>query len=268
MSIPLITAKPTPFASYQGRGHERRAMPWEALCLLRRHGPVTTDPFGVRLRSCQTRWLCWRGMTNLWPGQDAGSPHDLVDLPSYISGYVDGEGCFTVSISPRPALLVRWEVRPSISVSQNGDRSEVLLAMQRYFGCGTLRPDRSDRTLKWEVRSLPLLLARIVPHFRRYPMWSGKQRDFELFADVCQRMARREHRCVSGLTEIVRLAGRMNPSGKRGYLPEAILRSLVGDEGIVCPSGNRGSRRSSDLHEWRNDLGTVSTTDSAKLHYE
>ena len=27
-------------------------------------------------------------------------------------------------------------------------------------------------------------------------------------------------------------------------------------------------RVSSDLHEWRNDFSTVSTTDSAKLHYE
>ena len=65
----------------------------------------------------------------------------MVDLPSYISGYVDGEGCFTVSISPRPTLRVGWEVRPSVSVSQNGDRSEVLLAIQEYFGCGTLRRD-------------------------------------------------------------------------------------------------------------------------------
>src|SRR5436190_23910402 len=92
---------------------------------------------------------------NLRLGQDAGSPFNTVDLPSYISGYVDGEGCFTVSISPRRTLRVGWEVRPSLSVSQNGDRSEVLRDLQRYFGCGTLRPDRSDKTLKWEVRSLP-----------------------------------------------------------------------------------------------------------------
>jgi LAGLIDADG endonuclease len=206
-------------------------------------------------------------MANLRPGQDAGSRNTLVDLPSYISGYVDGEGCFTVSISPRPRLSVGWEVRPSISVSQNGDRSQVLLEIQRYFGCGTIRPDRSDRTLKWEVRSLPLLRAKIVPHFCRYPMRSGKQNDFELFANVCERMARGEHLQVDGLKEIVRLAGRMNPSGKRGYLPESILEALR-DEGIVCPPGNRGMRRSSDLHEWRNDLGTVSTRDSAKLQYE
>ena len=166
-------------------------------------------------------------MANLEPGQDAGSRGECkVDLPSYISGYVDGEGCFTVSISPRPTLRVGWEVRPSLSVSQNGDRSEVLLAIQRYFGCGTLRPDRSDRTLKWEVRSLQLLLSMVVPHFRYYPLQSGKRRDFELFADICERMARGEHRSAEGLAEIVRLAGQMNPSGKRGYLPETILQAL------------------------------------------
>ena len=69
-------------------------------------------------------------MANLWLGQDAGSWHGQVDLGSYISGYVDGEGCFTVSISPRPTLLAGWEVRPSLSVSQNGDRAEVLLLIQ------------------------------------------------------------------------------------------------------------------------------------------
>jgi len=193
---------------------------------------------------------------------------NTVDLPSYISGYVDGEGCFTVSISPRPTLVVGWEVRPSLSVSQNGDRSEVLLLMQQYFGCGRLRPDRSDRTIKWETRSLSTIVQSVIPHFRRYPLLSGKQRDFELFAEICECMARGSHLTAPGLRVIVTLAGQMNPSGKRGYLPEEILRSLDGDEGIVCPPGNRGLRRSSDLHEWRNDLATVSTRDSAKLQYE
>jgi LAGLIDADG DNA endonuclease family protein len=166
-------------------------------------------------------------VANLGSAQYAGSQQGLVDLPSYISGYVDGEGCFTVSISPRSTLLVGWEVRPSISVSQNGERSEVLLAIQQHFGCGTLRPDRSDRTLKWEVRSLPLIVDRIIPHFKRYPLQSGKHRDFELFADICERMARGEHRTTDGLREIVGRASRMNPSGKRGYLPETILKSVL-----------------------------------------
>jgi len=165
-------------------------------------------------------------VANLQLGQYAGSLQ-RVDVPSYISGYVDGEGCFTVSISPRPTIRVGWEVRPSLSVSQNGDRSEVLLLMQQYFGCGTIRPDRSDRTLKWEVRSLPLLSAWIIPHFENYPLLSGKRRDFELFAHICERMERKEHLTCAGLQEIVRMAACMNPSGKRGYNASEIIDDLV-----------------------------------------
>ena len=123
-------------------------------------------------------------------------------------------------------MVVGWEVRPSLSVSQNADRSEVLEVMQEYFGCGTLRPDRSDKTLKWEVRSLPLLVERIIPHFKAYPLLSGKFRDFELFADICERMERRTHLTTTGLQEIVRLAGQMNPSGTRGYAPARIIETL------------------------------------------
>jgi hypothetical protein len=76
---------------------------------------------------------------------DAGPWHSREFLSAYVSGYADGEGCFTVSISPRAKLNVGWEVRPSFSVSQNGDRAEVLHALQAYFGCGRIRPDRSER---------------------------------------------------------------------------------------------------------------------------
>jgi hypothetical protein len=149
-----------------------------------------------------------------------------VDLPSYISGYIDGEGCFNVSIAPRPTLRVGWEVRPSLSVSQNGDRAEVLLLIQEYFGCGTLRPDRSDSTLKWEIRSLPIILERVIPHFDAHPLLSGKQRDAELFGHVVRRMADGEHRRPAGLAAIVRLVSAMNPSGVRRYNADRILNSI------------------------------------------
>ncbi len=186
-------------------------------------------------------------------------------LSAYISGYADGEGCFTVSISPRAKLRVGWEVRPSFSVSQNGDRAEVLHVIQAYFGCGSIRPDRSDRTLKWETRRLDDLVGRVVPHFERWPLLSRKRRDFERFASVCRLAAAGAHRSRAGLIEIVEIAREMNPSGKRRYDAEAILTSLRQGEGIVCASGNGGITRSSDLHEWRNDLGAVSSRDPVKL---
>ena len=155
-------------------------------------------------------------------------------------------------------------MRPSLSVSQNGDRAEVLYAIEAFFGCGSIRPDRSDRTLKWETRRLEDILERVVPHFEQWPLMSGKQGDFERFAAVCRLMAAGSHRSREGFIRIVELARDMNPSGKRRYDASAILRQLQGEE-IVCASGDGGETRSSDLHEWRNDLGAVSTRDPVKL---
>src|SRR5947199_10631922 len=119
-----------------------------------RHGPVTTAFPSVASAVEAAPVLSHhvpsvRGVTNLWPGQDAGSQQG-VDLASYISGYVDGEGCFNVSLSPRPTEMVGWEVRPSFSVSQNGDRAAVLTMLQQHFSCGTIPPDRRAKTVEWK----------------------------------------------------------------------------------------------------------------------
>lgn len=163
-----------------------------------------------------------------------------MDVPSYISGYVDGEGCFTVSFSPRPALRVGWEVRPSFSVSQNADRSEVLTLMQRHFGCGTIRPDRSDRTLKFEVRSIDDLVTRIVPHFDAFPLLSGKAKDFQRFAQVCKLVRAGAHLTVPGFRQVVDLALGMNVSGRRRFTLERLI-GPSGSEVIVSATSNGGS---------------------------
>ena len=60
---------------------------------------------------------------------DAGPLVSREFLSAYLSGYADGEGCFSISIAPRATLAVGWEVRPSFSVSQNQGRAEVLHAL-------------------------------------------------------------------------------------------------------------------------------------------
>jgi hypothetical protein len=146
-----------------------------------------------------------------------------MDLRAYFAGFVDGEGCFTVSFSPRSRLLIGWEVRPSFSVSQNADRAEVLSLMREYFRCGSIRPDRSDKTLKYEVRSLNDLVERIIPFFEANPLLSSKHRDFERFAEVCTLVRNQAHRTEPGLRQIVTLAMAMNASGKRKFAMDAIV---------------------------------------------
>lgn len=144
----------------------------------------------------------------------------------YLSGYADGEGSFCVSFSPSQRHLLGWEVRPSFSVSQNGDRSEVILMFQNYFGCGSIRPDRSDKTVKFEIRALDRLAGVVVPHFQQFPLLSGKKRDFLHFAKIIGLMSQKAHQSIDGLKAIVEEAFAMNPSGKRKFSKEKILATL------------------------------------------
>ena len=163
-----------------------------------------------------------------------------MDLPSYFTGYADGEGCFTVSFCRRKSMRCGWEVRPSFSVSQNADRMQVLELMLDYFGCGTIRPDRSDQTVKYEVRDIRSLIHRILPHFQQYPLMSAKRTDFEHFAVVCRLVDAGEHLTKPGLRAIVERAMAMNPSGKRKFAAIEIL-GAEDLKVIVSACSNAGS---------------------------
>jgi hypothetical protein len=145
-----------------------------------------------------------------------------MDVNSYLSGYADGEGCFCVSISKSRRHKFGLEIRPSFSVSQNSNRAEVLKIFQELFNCGSIRPDRSDKTLKFEVRSISDLVDRVIPHFEKYPLISNKQSDFQKFADVCDRMHNKQHLTREGLQQILRLAGAINIDGKKKFLRQKI----------------------------------------------
>ena len=146
-----------------------------------------------------------------------------MDLLSYISGFADGEACFCVSFQPSRRHRFGWEVRPSFSVSQNADRAELLKRIQEVWQCGFIRPDRSDKTLKFEVRNLADLVEKVLPHFQTYPLFSAKQSDVIRFERVCRLVHEKRHLEWDGFEEIVRTAMKMNPSGKRKYQASDIL---------------------------------------------
>ena len=107
------------------------------------------------------------------------------------------------------------------------------------FGGGTIRPDRSDKTLKFEIRSLQMLNESVVPFFESYPLLSSKRKDFELFRRICRLMESGNHLIPEGLLVIADLAQQMN-AGIRKYTAETIRASFEG-EGIVCAARKSGS---------------------------
>lgn len=145
--------------------------------------------------------------------------------PQYLSGFVDGEGSFVVSVYPRSRCPSGLEVLPSFSVSQSERRGAILYLIKGYFGCGTVRPS-GDGTLKFETRSVGDILEKVVPHFTQYPLISGKRKDFEILTAVCRMMTKGLHRSTEGLKSILEIISEMNPSGSRKYSKEFLFTKM------------------------------------------
>ena len=144
-----------------------------------------------------------------------GADNQQERLDSYIAGYVDGEGSFSVSVQRNRTCRVGFQLLPEFHVSQNGDRAQVLELIRHRFGCGYIKPNSSrDRALVLVVRKRGDLLGQVIPFFERNPLLSPKQRDFEKFAGIVREMALGHHRTLAGFDRLLELALSMNGGGR------------------------------------------------------
>jgi hypothetical protein len=137
--------------------------------------------------------------------------------PEWVVGFVDGEGCFSVSVH-RNGIIRKtrgWQLQPTFQVYQHEDYRPVLDEFVRFFGCGVIRPKgpRSS-VLTYSVWALGALEEQILPFFEVHPLLIKRQ-DFERFAEIVRSMRRKEHLEPVGFERLVRLAFDMNANGKQ-----------------------------------------------------
>ena len=149
-----------------------------------------------------------------------------MDINSYITGFVDGEGSFLVSFNRRSGIKVGIEVRPSFSVSQHRRSKEIIFKLHEFFKCGGVRYSKRDQNYKYEVRSLTDLNNIIIPYFKKFPLQTSKKNDFELFCKICKIMKENKHLSVTGIKEILDLGYKMNNLGARKYDKKYFLRII------------------------------------------
>lgn len=153
-----------------------------------------------------------------------------LDYASWICGFTDGEGCFSVSFNKREELKTKIEVRPSFSISQKSNSLSSLEQIKNYFQCGGIRYSKSDGCYKYEVRSLSDLNEKIIPFFKKYDLFTAKKNDFEKFGEICSEMKRSNHLNISGLKKIIGLAYQMNVAGKRKYSYDQLIQIILKEE--------------------------------------
>jgi hypothetical protein len=150
----------------------------------------------------------------------SGAENQQERLDSYIAGYVDGEGSFSVSVQRNTSSRLGFQLIPEFHVSQNGDRAQVLGLIRERLGCGYIkRNSRRDQALVFVVRRRRDLLDQVIPFFERNPMLSTKHADFEKFAVVVRELELGHHSTEDGFRRLLDIALSMNGGGRFRKVP-------------------------------------------------
>src|SRR3990167_3683159 len=149
----------------------------------------------------------------------AENQQERLKTTGWVVGFIDGEGCFSVSLHKNPTTKLGWQIMPEFVATQGEKSLASLKKLQSFFSCGRIfvnhRYDNHRENLyRFCVRSFRELDERIIPFFRENELQTAKSRDFDIFAQIIGLMKEKEHLRKMGIKKIIALATKMN-TGKR-----------------------------------------------------
>ncbi len=147
--------------------------------------------------------------------------HERLLRIGWITGFVDGEGCFSINFIRQPDRRARkgyrtgFQVGHEFAVTQGAKSVSSLYAFVEYFGIGdvyqnTRYDNHKEHLFRYCVRRRAELTGIIIPFFTRHPLQTSKHGDFQKFAECVRRMEAGVHLTMAGLKEIIAIAETMN----------------------------------------------------------
>ncbi|MDL2235753.1 LAGLIDADG family homing endonuclease [Christensenellaceae bacterium OttesenSCG-928-L17] len=135
--------------------------------------------------------------------------------PEWITGFTDGEGCFSVGVFKNESLKFGYQVFPEFVITQGAKSLKTLEDIQKFFGCGKIyenkRYDNHRESLyRYCVRSKTDLSEKIIPFFNENYLRTSKSEDFESFKMIISMIRDREHLTEKGFERIRKIASTMN----------------------------------------------------------
>lgn len=145
----------------------------------------------------------------------ADNQQERLKTIGWIIGFVDGEGCFSVSIIRNKTTRSGFQVFPEFVVTQGEKSLSSLRILADFFNCGKIfinkRYDNHRENLyRFCIRSIKDLSETIIPFFKTNNLKTSKKGDFTMFCKVIDMMMKKKHLSRRGLNNIGKIAERMN----------------------------------------------------------
>ncbi len=160
----------------------------------------------------------------------AGNQQGRQKLIGWVVGFIDGEGCFSVSINKNSTTSSGWQIFPELVVTQGEKSLSSLKELQRFFGCGKIFVNRrydnhKEDIYRFCIRCIDDLQNKVIPFFQKNPLRTSKKEDFQRFTTIVQLMVDKKHLTVKGMKKIAKIVQGMNrKKPSRFLLPSETIR--------------------------------------------
>jgi hypothetical protein len=128
--------------------------------------------------------------------------------PNFITGFTDGEGCFTLSITKSNQIRTSWAIKPRFQINLHKKDLQLLESIQSYFCCGHISKTGS-KSYQLRIDSIKDIQV-IIDHFDKYPLITQKFGDYQLFKQAYVLWLNKEYLTYQGLRKIVAIKATMN----------------------------------------------------------
>ena len=163
--------------------------------------------------------------------------------PNWITGFVDGEGCFSISFvrqygdAKRKGYITGYQVAHEFVITQGEKSLQALQRIKDFFGVGQVHINRRvdkhrEPMYRYVVRRRDDLIEIIIPFFMKYPLQTAKQLDFMKFRQCVEIMNLKRHLTREGVVEISKIVETMNRQKSKQSLV-GILRDYTSDTTTV-----------------------------------
>jgi len=156
----------------------------------------------------------------------ADNQQERLQKIGWIIGFVDGEGCFSVSVFRNKTSKLGWQTFPEFAVTQGEKSLQALETLKNHFQCGKITVNRrkdnhKENLYRYTVRNINDLRRIIIPFFKQYRLVTAKKDDFSLFVKIVDLVVKKEHLSLVGLTKIAKLTESMNRRSQSKFLAES-----------------------------------------------
>ena len=145
--------------------------------------------------------------------------------PAWVTGFIDGEGTFSVGIQKNKTIALGVQVQLQFSITQHIRDLSLMQQFPAFFGAGAVSSDGPTK-VQYRMRGFKDLERYLFPLLDKYPLMTQKRLDAEAFRAVHVLMKSGRHLTPDGLNEIRTIKDSMNRGRmarfKSNYNPQYI----------------------------------------------